>query len=72
MSHDDFCTTFHQNDLPTELCRSCDSLEAARRDERSRIEGQILRLLKTYPHMDKFSEGYTFALERAAAVVRSV
>jgi hypothetical protein len=71
MSHDNLCVTFHKKDMPAELCRNCDALAEARMDERRRVAEQIHRLLKTYPHMDTFSEGYTFALERAVAVVRS-
>jgi hypothetical protein len=71
MTHDTFCIAFHKKDLPVELCRSCDAIEAARSDERARVEQQILSLIKTYPGLDKFAEGYTFALERVAAVVRA-
>jgi len=71
MNHDDLCMTFHKKDMPPEICRNCDAITEARMDERRRIAEQILHLLKTYPHQDKFSEGYSFALERAAALVRS-
>jgi len=71
VNHDTFCLTFHQKELPVELCNNCDAISSARRDERRRMEQEISRLQKTYPHLDKFSDGYTFALERVTALVRS-